>query len=132
MKTGRAYRFRDRRIKTRHAASTLKVTLHKTGLRRYLLKPIEVTCIDFNRYGISVEASLPFHLNERISVDFKGRYIAQTNISGFISSKVKKNGIYRLGITFSNFTSNKEYSRKIDDALARIETLYNEHYKSNT
>jgi hypothetical protein len=38
--------------------------------------------------------------------------------------------VWRIGITFSNFTCNKEYSRQIDNALARIESLYNQHYKT--
>ena len=122
---------KDRRIKTRHEASSLEFTIHRTGFKRFLKKPIKVTCIDINRYGASIETTHRFRTNERIKIDFKGKYISQSHVSGFISSRVRKKGFYRLGITFSNFTSSKEYSRSIDNALARIETLYNEHYRNN-
>lgn len=130
MKLDRSKMNQDRRIKARHAASSLELTLHRTGLRRLLKKPIQVTCIDFNRYGVSIEANSHFRLNERVNIDFRGKYISQSNVGGFISSRVKNNSVWRIGITFSNFTCNKEYSRQIDNALARIESLYNQHYKT--
>ena len=119
---------RDRRIKARHSAPCLQVTIRPSGLLKWLKSPVDVKCIDINRYGMAVESSSNFKFKEKVTVDFKGKYISQSNVFATITTSEKHAGIYRLGITFSYSTCNKQYSRKIDDALSRIERLYNERY----
>ncbi len=118
----------DRRIKARHSAPCLEVTIRPSGLLKWLKSPIDVKCIDINRYGMAVESTSNFRIKEKIIIDFKGKYISQSNVVATITATEKHSGVYRLGITFNYSTSNKQYSKKVDDALSRIERLYNERY----
>ena len=119
---------RDRRIKARHSAPCLQVTIRPSGLLKWLKNAIDVQCIDINRYGMAVESTSNFKPKEKITLDFKGKYISQSNVFATVTSSEKHAETYRLGITFSYSTCNKQYSRKMDDALSRIERLYNERY----
>jgi hypothetical protein len=116
---------RDRRIKARHSAPSLQVIIRPSGLLKWLKSSVDVKCIDINRYGMAVESNRNFKPKEKVTVDFKGKYISQSNVFAIITTSEEHAGIYRLGITFSYSTCNKQYSRKIDDALSRIERLYN-------
>lgn len=104
------------------------VTIRPSGLLKWLKGPTAVKCIDINRYGMAVESPHNFKPKEKITLDFKGKYISQSNVFAVVTSSEKYAGQYRLGITFSYSTCNKQYSRKIDNALSRIERLYNERY----
>ena len=128
MKDGISNNKQDRRIKARHSAPCLQVTVRSSGIRKWLKSPVDVKCIDINRYGMAVESPNNFRPKEKITLDFKGKYITESNISAIVTTSEKHAGQYRLGITFSYSTCNRHYSRKIDNALSRIERLYNEQY----
>ncbi|MFD2229802.1 PilZ domain-containing protein [Alkalimarinus sediminis] len=128
MKDGISNYRQDRRIKERHSAPCLQVTIRPSGFLKWLRSTVDVKCIDINRYGMAVESPCRFRPKEKIALDFKGKYITESNISAVVTSCEKYAGKYRLGITFSYFTCNRQYSRKIDNALSRIERLYNERY----
>lgn len=128
MKDGISNNNKDRRIKERHSAPCLQVTIRPSGFLKWLRPTVDVKCIDINRYGMAVESPYKFRPKEKITLDFKGKYITESNIFAVVTSSEKHAGIYRLGITFSYSTCNSQYSRKIDNALSRIERLYNERY----
>lgn len=118
----------DRRIKARHKAPCLQVTARGKGVVGWLRGSVEVQCIDINRYGMAIESTIAFRLKEKVQLDFKGKYITQSDIEGQISSIVRQGNRYRIGITFSYFACSKNYSREIDNALSRIEHLYHQRY----
>ena len=128
MKDGISNNKQERRIKERHSAPCLQVTIRPSGILKWLKNPIDVKCIDINRYGMAVESPNNFRLKEKITLDFKGKYITESNICAVVTSSEEHDGQYRLGVTFSYSTCNRQYSRKIDNALSRIERLYNERY----
>lgn len=128
MKDGISNNKRDRRIKERHSAPCLQVTIRPSGFLKWLRSSVDVKCIDINRYGMAVESPCNFRPKEKITLDFKGKYITESNICAVVTTSEKYAGQYRLGITFSYSTCNRQYSRKIDNALSRIERLYNERY----
>ncbi|UZE95060.1 hypothetical protein [Alkalimarinus alittae] len=128
MKDGIPNNKQDRRIKERHSAPCLQVTIRPSGLLKWFRRTVEVQCIDINRYGMAVESPCYFKPKDKITLDFKGKYIIESNILAVVTSSEKYEDIYRLGITFSYSTCNSQYSRKIDNALSRIERLYNERY----
>ncbi|WP_250657473.1 hypothetical protein [Alkalimarinus coralli] len=128
MKDGTSNNQPDRRIKERHSAPCLQVTIRPSGFRKWLKSAVDVKCIDINRYGMAVESPINFRPKEKITLDFKGKYITESNICAVVTGSEKHSGQYRLGITFSYSTCNRHYSRKIDNALSRIERLYNERY----
>ncbi len=128
MKDGTSSTKLDRRIKERHSAPCLQVTIRPSGFLKWLRNPVDVKCIDINRYGMAVESVCNLRPKEKITLDFKGKYITESNICAVVTTSVKYAGQYRLGITFSYSTCNRQYSRKIDNALSRIERLYNERY----
>ena len=124
MKEASAIRQQDRRLKTRHKAHNLEVTLSPKGIFRRFRQPIRVQCIDINRYGMALETSHKLRLRERVLLDIRGRYISETDIEGIITSvREVEDGQYRYGISFAYCTCNKLYSREVDNALSRIETI---------
>src|SRR5690554_9746 len=88
MKNAFAVRPRDRRLKTRHQARSLEVTVSPKGFFRRFQRATAVRCIDINRYGMAIETSRRFRLKEWISLNFRGRYIAESDILGIIASEI--------------------------------------------
>ncbi len=123
MKNALAVRLPDRRLKARHKARSLQVTVTPRGFFKRLRRATPVHCIDINRYGMAIETCQRFRLKERISLNFRGRYIAESDILGIIASITEVNGRFRYGINFAYCTHKKFYSREVDNALSRIESL---------
>lgn len=118
----------DRRIKARHKAPCLQVTVRGKGIINWFRGGTEVQCLDINRYGMAIESPIPFRVKDKVQLDFKGKYITQSDIEGQISSIVKRGNYYRVGITFTYCNCSKSYSREIDNALSRIEHIYHQRY----
>ena len=123
MKDASALRQQDRRLKVRHKALSLQVTVSPKGFFRRFRQPIRVHCLDINRYGMAMETSQRLRLREHVLLDFRGRYISETDIEGIVTSVREVEGQFRYGISFAYCTCNKRYSREVDNALSRIETL---------
>src|SRR5690606_1651890 len=123
MKSALAVRHQDRRLKTRHQARSLQVTVSPRGFFRRFRRATAVRCIDINRYGMAIETSKRFRPKEWLSLNFRGRYIAESDILGIIASVTEVNGGFRYGINFAYCTHSKLYSREVDNALSRIESL---------
>src|SRR5690606_24988066 len=122
MKEASALRQQDRRLKARHKANCLQVTLNPRGFFRRFRQPVVVRCIDINRYGMAMETAQRLRLREHVLLDFKGRYISETDIEGIVTSVREVDGVYRYGISFAYCTDSKLYSREVDNALSRIES----------
>lgn len=122
-------RFQERRIKSRHAAPCLGVTLKSAGMLTIFRRSVEVQCLDINRYGMAIECGTRFREGEKVLVDFRGKYIRQSNIKAVVSSATKVDDVFRYGLTFSYSLDSKLYSREEDNALSRIESLYNSQYQ---
>lgn len=120
----------DRRIKRRHKAPDLGVTLKATGLRNWFRPAVQVNCVDINRYGMAVESDAFFRPKERLAVSFKGKYICQSDVEGVVTECVHQDNRYRLSIVFSYALNNKSYCRHTDNALSRIESLYSSRQES--
>lgn len=114
----------DRRIKRRHKAPDLGVTVKATGLRNWLRPALAVNCVDINRYGMAIESDCFFRPKERLVVSFKGKYISKSNVEGVVTECVQLGERYRLSIVFSYALNSKSYCRHTDNALSRIESLY--------
>ena len=115
----------ERRIKRRHKAPDLQISISPIGIKRWFSSALDVKCLDFNRYGMAIESRRALKEKERILINFKGKYISQSNISGLVTECTKVKHRYRISIVFTYAQDNKEYSRKTDNALSRIESLYN-------
>jgi hypothetical protein len=116
----------DRRIKRRHKAPDLGVTLKATGLRSLFRPSLQVDCVDINRYGMAVESDLLFRPKERLTVSFRGKYICQSNVDAEVTECVQRQeGGYRISLVFTYALSTPNYCRQTDNALSRIESLYN-------
>jgi len=122
----------DRRLKVRHRAPDLQVTLSPTGWLRRFRQPVKVRCVDINRYGMALETDQKLRKNERVWLAFKGRYIAESDIEGVVVSTQTCNGHYRYGIAFAYCTYSKLYSREVDNALSRIESLCSQSELDNS
>ncbi len=122
----------DRRIKRRHKAPDLGVTLKGIGFRNWFRPALAVNCVDFNRYGMAVESELPFRPRERLAVSFRGKYICKSDVEAQVTECVPlKNGSgFRVSLVFSYTLNNKNYCRQIDNALSRIESIYNSPHES--
>lgn len=121
----------ERRIKVRHKAPCLQVTLRPIGLLSWIRPTVQAVCIDINRYGMAVESDSRFRVKDKLLLDFKGKYISQSNVDAVVSSIRKlREGGYRIGLTFTYSVCHKHYSREIDNALSRIEHLY--HQRNNS
>ena len=64
---------------------------------------------------------------EKVVVAFKGKYISQSNVSAVVTECTKVKNIYRISLVFSYALESKDYCRKTDNALSRIESLYSNH-----
>lgn len=115
----------ERRIKRRHKAPDLQLTIRTTGLKRWLLPSFTAQCLDFNRYGMAVQSDKLLKPKERILISFKGKYITQSNVPGLVTQCIPSSSGYRISVRFAYAIDAKNYCRKTDNALSRIESLYN-------
>lgn len=121
----------ERRIKRRHKAPDLRVSLKAAGLKKWFRPSVEVYCLDINRYGMAIETDRLYKAKDRVVISFKGKYITQSNVPGVVTECVSLNkNRYRLSIVFSYALDSKDYCRRIDNALSRIESLYSNHHQS--
>ena len=105
----------DRRIKDRYPAMCLKVQLQERGFFGRGKNSTAVTCLDLNRYGMAVLCPRPVESGARLYMDFHGKYICESRVAA------------RVSIQFSYCFDKKGYSRTVDNALSRIEGLYNRY-----
>ncbi len=63
---------------------------------------------------------------DRILIHFKGKYISQSNVAGIVTECVEVKEGFRISVVFAYAKSNKDYCRKTDNALSRIESLYHQ------
>lgn len=124
MSTGLALTNDDRRIKTRFDAPCLDVHVRRRGLLGWRSEPVQVECININRYGIAVQSGSALGVGARVLMDFSGKYIKQSHVCAKVVSEVPYEDGYRIGIQFSYCMDHRVYSRHIDNALSRIEGLY--------
>jgi hypothetical protein len=120
----------ERRIKRRHKAPDLRISIQPVGLRKFFSASQEVRCLDINRYGMAVRSRRPFKAKERILINFRGKYISLSNVDGLITECVQVKHFYRISVVFSYAQDSKDYCRKTDNALSRIESLYNQQTKA--
>lgn len=117
-------RYLDRRIKSRHPADTLSVRAIPAKFFKWFKRPLALTCVDFNRYGMAVECKKLLRKGDRLLFSFRGRYIYENDIEGEVTSITRSGDVYRYGVVFSYTESPKRYSREVDNALSRIEGIY--------
>ncbi|MFT7184971.1 MAG: hypothetical protein ACI84K_000343 [Pseudohongiellaceae bacterium] len=84
----------------------------------------DVICLDINRYGMAIKSKRLLKPKEKVIVAFKGKYISQSNVSAIVTECTKVKNKFRISIEFSYALENKDYCRKTDNALSRIESLY--------
>jgi transposase len=119
----------ERRIKRRHKAPDLRISIQPIGFRKFFSSSQDVKCLDINRYGMAIRSRRPFKSKERISIDFRGKYISLSNVVGMVTVCTKVRHHYRISVVFTYAQDSKEYCRKTDNALSRIESLYNQEAK---
>jgi len=115
----------ERRIKRRHKAPDLRIKVNSIGIMRLFSPSMVVDCLDINRYGMAISSNRPFKEKEKIIIHFKGKYISQSNVAGVVTECTEVKEQYRISVVFSYAIDNKAYCRKTDNALSRIESLYN-------
>ena len=125
----------ERRIKRRHKAPDLRVTIKAAGLKKWFRASVEVSCLDINRYGMAIETNKLFKAKDKVVIGFKGKYISQSNVLGVVTESVKcdcgeRGSHYRISVAFSYALDCKDYCRKTDNALSRIESLYSHKQES--
>ncbi|GAA3570958.1 PilZ domain-containing protein [Marinobacter xestospongiae] len=116
----------DRRIKQRFAAPCLKVQLHERKLFG-ARSAVDTTCLDLNRYGLALLSPRPIAAGTRLLLDFEGRYISESRVAARVISCRPYQAGYRLSIQFSYCRDQKDYSRGVDNAVSRIEGIYNRY-----
>ncbi|SFM14501.1 PilZ domain-containing protein [Marinobacter zhejiangensis] len=117
----------DRRIKERYAAQCLKVSLRERGFFGREKKPTTVCCLDMNRYGMGILSPRPVEPGSRLLLDFHGKYISETNVRAMVVDCYPYQSGFRVGVQFTNFLCQRSYSRAVDNALSRIEAIYNRY-----
>jgi len=117
----------ERRIKRRHKAPDLRISIQSVGITKWFKPSIDVFCLDINRYGMAIKSKKPLKPKEKIVVAFKGKYISQSNVSAVVTECTKVKHKYRISVVFSYSLESKDYCRKTDNALSRIESLYSQH-----
>jgi hypothetical protein len=73
---------------------------------------------------MAIQSKRPLKPKEKVIVAFTGKYISQSNVSAIVTECTKVKNIFRISIVFSYALESKDYCRKIDNALSRIESLY--------
>jgi hypothetical protein len=72
---------------------------------------------------MAIRSKRPLKPKEKVIVAFKGKYILQSNVCAIVTECTKDKNTYRISIVFSYALENKDYCRKTDNALSRIESL---------
>ena len=122
----------ERRIKRRHKAPDLRISVKSVGLTKLFSPSFDVFCLDINRYGMAIKSKRPLRPKEKVIIAFKGKYISQSNVSAVVTECTKVKNTFRISIVFSYALENKDYCRKTDNALSRIESIYsNSHEKKH-
>lgn len=80
---------------------------------------------------MAIQADKMLKPKDRVLISFKGKYIAQSNVPGLVTECIENEEGYRMSIRFSYAMDSKHYCRKIDNALSRIESLYNPNCPHN-
>ncbi len=119
-------RYLEKRIKARHKADSLEVYASFNGLFNLFRGQISVQCVDFNRYGMAIETRRKLKKGEKLHFRFRGPYIHENDIPGFITSVTPSESGYRYGVMFSYTTSQKAYNREVDNAVSRIEAIFSQ------
>lgn len=115
----------DRRIKDRYPAMCLRVRLRERRFFGRGRKPVAVTCLDMNRYGMAVLCPRPVDPGTTLHLNFDGKYISESRVTAEVVSCQPFQTGYRLSLHFSYCFDQKRYSRAVDNALSRIEGFYN-------
>ena len=115
----------ERRIKRRHKAPDLRITIQSSGIKKWFSSSLDVRCLDINRYGMAISSKKPLRPKDKILITFKGKYISESNIAGIVTECVEVKSIHRISVVFSYAMESKDYCRKTDNALSRIESIYN-------
>ena len=106
MKHCNVYHIKDRRIKNRHAAPCLGVKIRSGKLLSLVKRSHKAKCIDINRYGMALETDVYFKEGEKVKLDFRGKYIFQSNIEAIVLLLV---GVYITD--YINFVRYRESDR---------------------
>tara|TARA_R110000850_G_scaffold152840_1_gene276117 strand:+ start:398 stop:802 length:405 start_codon:yes stop_codon:yes gene_type:complete len=115
----------ERRIKRRHKAPDLRITIQSSGIKKWFSSSLDVRCLDINRYGMAISSKKPLRPKDKILITFKGKYISESNIAGIVTESAEVKNIHRISVVFSYAMESKDYCRKTDNALSRIESIYN-------
>ncbi|MEX2475721.1 PilZ domain-containing protein [Marinobacter sp.] len=115
----------DRRIKARYPAMCLKVRLRERGFFGRGKNPTRVTCLDLNRYGMGVLCPRPVEAGARLYLAFDEKYISESRVAAQVVDCQPFQTGYRVSLRFSYCSDQRGYSRTVDNALSRIEGLYN-------
>ena len=126
MQSNRLINWAEKRIKLRHKAPGLRCKLSHTGISGWFKPTKTIECLDFNRYGMAALIASPLRTGTIISLQFKGKYIVQSNVKARVSSCIEQPDGFRVSLVFCYATDTKQYSRKIDNALSRIERIYSQ------
>ncbi len=126
MQTQRIFNWAEKRIKRRHKAPGLRCTLAFDGIVGWLKPNYSLQCIDINRYGMAASITVPIKEGSMVSLNFRGKYIIQSNVKALVSSCSEFEDEYRVSLVFCYATDSKHYSRRIDNALSRIERIYSQ------
>jgi len=114
----------ERRIKRRHKAPDLRISIKSVGLTKWFTPSFDVSCLDINRYGMAIKSKRLLRPKDKVIVAFKGKYISQSNVAAVVTECTKVKNTFRISIVFSYALESKDYCRKTDNALSRIESLY--------
>lgn len=117
----------ERRIKRRHKAPDLRISIQAAGIKKWFSSSLDVRCLDINRYGMAISSKKPLRPKEKILISFKGKYISHSNVVGIVTECVEVKQFYRISVVFSYALDSKDYCRKTDNALSRIESIYNNY-----
>ncbi|MDX1456052.1 MAG: PilZ domain-containing protein [Marinobacter sp.] len=84
-----------------------------------------VNCLDMNRYGMALLSPRPVDPGARLFLDFDGRYISESRVAARVVNCRPFQTGFRVGVRFSYCSNKGDYSRAVDNALSRIEGIYN-------
>lgn len=115
----------DRRIKTRFRAPNLTIMLRQKGILGWRRQAIKAHCLDLNRYGMAIIAPLEIASGSQLLIDFRGKYICESSVRAEVIGGRYCGAGYRLSLQFSYCMDRRTYCREVDNALSRIEGLYN-------
>lgn len=73
---------------------------------------------------MAIKSKKQLRPKDKIVVSFKGKYISQSNVPAVVTECTKVKNAFRISVVFSYALESKDYCRKTDNALSRIESLY--------